>query len=69
MQVDGTVDMGCRSSSVGIVTVYSLDDQGVGVRFLTGTRDVSVVHSVQTCSGADLPVCHIGTGGCYTGIK
>jgi hypothetical protein len=27
------------------------------------------VHSVQTCSGADLPVCHIGTGGCYTGIK
>lgn len=53
MQIDGRVDMGCRSSSVGIVTVYSLDDQGVGVPFLAGARDVSVVHRVQTCSGAD----------------
>lgn len=30
--------MGCRSSSVGIVTVYSLDDQGVGVQFLAGAK-------------------------------
>ena len=38
MQVDGRVDMGCRSSSVGIVTVYGLDDQGVGVQFLAGAK-------------------------------
>jgi len=30
--------MGCRSSSVGIVTVYGLDDQGVGVQFLAGAK-------------------------------
>jgi hypothetical protein len=52
MQVDGRVDMGCRSSSVGIVTVYSLDDQGVGVQFLAGARDISVVNSVQTSVAA-----------------
>lgn len=53
MQIDGREDMECRSSSVGIVTVYNLDDHGVGVQFLAGARDVFVVHGVQTCSGAD----------------
>jgi hypothetical protein len=53
MQVDRREDMGCRSSSVGIVTFYYLDDHGVGVQFLAGARDVSVMYRVETCSGAD----------------
>jgi hypothetical protein len=50
--VDGRVDMDCRSSSFGIVTVYSLDDQGDGVGFPKVVRDVSVVRCVKTCCGA-----------------
>jgi len=51
MQVDGRVDMGCRSIPVGIVTVCSLDDQGVGVQFLAEARDVSFVKCPDLLGG------------------
>jgi hypothetical protein len=41
-----------RDSSVGIATGYGPDGRGIGVRFATGERELFIVHSVQTGSGA-----------------
>jgi hypothetical protein len=39
----------------------------VGVRFLVGARDFSLVRSVQTDSGAHPVSYPMGTGGCFHG--
>jgi hypothetical protein len=43
---------------------YGLGDRGIGARFPTGTRDLSLLHSVQTGSGthpASYLIC-VGSG-------
>jgi hypothetical protein len=67
--VDGKVEVGCRSSLIGIITQYGLDGQGIGVRFLAGAIDVSVLQSVQTGSGADPALYELSIGSCFCGIK
>jgi hypothetical protein len=50
-----------RDSAVGIATGYRLDDQGVGVRVPVGAN-FSLLHVVQTGSGADPVSYSVGTG-------
>jgi hypothetical protein len=57
-----------RDSSVGIATVYGLDDRGVGVRVPVGSR-ISLLHVVQTGSGAHPASYPMGTGGFSSGVK
>jgi hypothetical protein len=51
------MSLGKRDSSVGIVMA--------GVRFPAGTRDFSLLHSVQTGSGAHPASYIMGTGGYF----
>jgi hypothetical protein len=46
------VYFGSLVSSVGIAKIYALDGRGTGIRFLEGARDISLLNSVQTGSGA-----------------
>jgi hypothetical protein len=39
------------------------------VRFLAGTRELSLFHRVQAGSGAYPTSCPVGTGGCVPGVK
>jgi hypothetical protein len=41
-----------RDSAVGMATGYGLVGRGVGVLIPAGARDFSLLHCVQTCSGA-----------------
>jgi hypothetical protein len=41
-----------ESSSVSIVTGFWLDERDSGVRFSAGVGNFSLLHRVQTCSGA-----------------
>jgi hypothetical protein len=50
-------------SSVSIVSGHGLDDQVIGVQFLTGAEEFSSGLCVQTCSGAHPASCSAGTGG------
>jgi hypothetical protein len=43
---------GSQDSSVGTATGYVMDIRGVGVRFLAGTGDFYLIHTVQTSSAA-----------------
>jgi hypothetical protein len=52
-----------RDSSVGIGIGYELENRGTGIRFPAGARDFSVLHSVQTGSGAHPSSYPISTGG------
>jgi hypothetical protein len=49
-----------RCSSVGIATGYGLDDRGSGVRFPVGAENSSLLHRVQTGSGALQLSCRVG---------
>jgi hypothetical protein len=53
-----------RDSSVGIATGYGLDDRGVGVRVPVGS-EYSLLHIVQTGSGAHPASYPMGTGGSF----
>jgi hypothetical protein len=53
-----------RDSSVGIATGWT-----TGVRFPAGARDFSLLHRVQTGSGAHPASYTIGTGGSFPGDK
>jgi hypothetical protein len=55
-----------RSSSVGIVTGYGLDDRGSGVRFPAGAGNFSLF---QTGSGSHPSSYPIDTGGCFPEVK
>jgi hypothetical protein len=55
-----------RVSAVGIATAYGLDDQGVGVRVPVGS-EFSLLHVVQTGSGAHLASYPMGTGSSFLG--
>jgi hypothetical protein len=55
-----------RDSSVDIVTGYGLED---GVQLPAGARDFSVLHSIQTGSGAYPAFCSVCTGECFSGVK
>jgi hypothetical protein len=56
---------GSRDSAVGIATDYGLDDQRVGVRVPVG-QEFSLLHVVQTGSGAHLASYPMGTGELFT---
>jgi hypothetical protein len=56
-----------RSTAVGIATAYGMDDRGVGVRVPVGS-EISLLHTVQTGSGAHLAYLK-GTGGSFPGSK
>jgi hypothetical protein len=56
-----------RDSSVGIGTGYGLNDQGIAVRFPAVARDVSLLHSVQTRSGAHPASYQMSNGGSFPG--
>jgi hypothetical protein len=58
------IGMETRDSSVGIATGYGLDDRGVGVRVLVG-QEFSLLHVVQTGSGARPVSYQMGTGGSF----
>jgi hypothetical protein len=57
-----------RDSSVVIATVYGLDDRGVGVRVLVGSR-ISLFYVVQTGSGVHTTSYKTGIGGSFPGVK
>jgi hypothetical protein len=57
-----------RGSVVGIATGYGLDDRGVGVR-VPVRPEFSLLHVVQTGSGAHPTSYPIGTGGSFPGGK
>jgi hypothetical protein len=57
-----------RGSSVGIATVYGLDDREVGVLVPVGSV-FSLLHIVQTGSGAHPTSYPMGTGGYFPGGK
>jgi hypothetical protein len=59
---------GSRDSAVGIATGYGLDNQGVGVRVPVGQK-FSLLHAVQTGSGAHPASYPMGTGGSFSGAK
>jgi hypothetical protein len=52
-----------------IATGYGLNERGNGVRFPAGTRDLSLLHSVQTGPVAHLSSCSAGTRGSSPGVK
>jgi hypothetical protein len=58
-----------RDSSVGIATVYGLDDRMIGIRFPAEARNFSLPHHVQTGSGAHSASYPMGTGGSFAGVK
>jgi hypothetical protein len=53
-----------RDSSVGTATGYGLD----GFRFPVETRDFSLLHSVETGSGAHQPSFPMDTGDYFPGV-
>jgi hypothetical protein len=55
--------------SVGIATGYGLDGRGVGVRVPVGETDFSLLHDVQTRSGAQPGDYTTGTGEYFPGDK
>jgi hypothetical protein len=57
-----------RGSAVRIATVYGMDDREVGVRVLVGSK-FSLLHIVQTGSGAHSASYPMGIGGSFSGIK
>jgi hypothetical protein len=58
-----------RGSSVGIATGYGLDDPMIGVRFPTGAGNFSLLHQVQTSSGAHPDSYPMGRGCSFPGGK
>jgi hypothetical protein len=56
-----------RDSSVGIGIGYGLDDRGVRVRVLVGSKEFSFLHVVQTGSGAHLVFYPMDNGGYLLG--
>jgi hypothetical protein len=56
-----------RGIAVGIATAYWLDDRGVGVRIRVGS-EFSLLHIVQTGSGAHPTPYPMGTGGKAGGV-
>jgi hypothetical protein len=58
-----------RYSSVGIATGYGLDDQCSGVRCPAGAEKFSLLHRVQTGSGARPTSYPMGTGVSFPGGK
>jgi hypothetical protein len=58
-----------RDSSVSIATGYGLDDRGSEVRFPAGAGNFSVLHHVQTGSGAHPASFPMGTGVSFLGLK
>jgi hypothetical protein len=58
-----------RSSSVGIVSGYGLDDRAIGVRPSAEAKDFSSNLCVQTGSGAHPTSCTKGTGGPFPEAK
>jgi hypothetical protein len=57
-----------QESIVGISTGYSLDDGGFGVRVPIESR-ISLLHVVETGSGAHPAFYPLGTGGSFSGGK
>jgi hypothetical protein len=57
-----------RGSAVGIATAFKLDERGVGVRVLVGS-EFSLLHIVQTGSGAHPASYPMGTGDSFPGGK
>jgi hypothetical protein len=51
------------------VSGHGLDDRAIEVTFPTEAKDFSSNLCVQTCSGAHLASCTMGTGGPFTGAK
>jgi hypothetical protein len=60
--------MSQRLRSVGIATDYGLDDQGIEVRFLAEARDLSLLHSGHTDTGAHTTPYPMGNRGCFYGV-
>jgi hypothetical protein len=58
-----------QDSSVGIATGYRLDDRIIVVRFLAGAGNCSLVHHVQTDSGAHSAYYSVGTAGSSLRVK
>jgi hypothetical protein len=59
-----------RDNVVGIATGYGLDDRGVGVPVPVGSRILSsLLHVVQTGSGAHVASYPMGIGGSFPGGK
>jgi hypothetical protein len=58
-----------RGSSVGMATGYGLNDRGSGVRFTAGTGNFSLLHRIQTDSGAYPPSHPMCTGGKAAGVR
>jgi hypothetical protein len=58
-----------QNSVVGIVTGYELDNRVVGVQVPVGSRFVSLLHVIQTGSGAHQTSYPMGTGGSFPGGK
>jgi hypothetical protein len=58
-----------RSSSVGIVTGYGLNNRGIGLQFPAEASDFYVLHSVKTGSGTHPASYPMGIGGSFTGGK
>jgi hypothetical protein len=57
-----------RDSVVRIATGYGLDDQGIGVQVLIGSR-ISVFHVIQTGSGIHPTSYPMSTGALSLGVK
>ncbi|PNF40176.1 hypothetical protein B7P43_G08264, partial [Cryptotermes secundus] len=57
-----------RDGAVGIATAYGLDDRGVAVRVPVGS-EFSLLHTVQTGSGAHPTSYPMGTRGSLAGGK
>jgi hypothetical protein len=57
-----------RHSAVSIATAYGLDDRAVGVRVPVGS-EFSLLHVVQSGSGAHRTSYAMGTGGFFPGGK
>jgi hypothetical protein len=57
---------GSRDSLVGIATGYGLEDRGVGIRVPVVSR-ISLLHVVQTDSGAYPSSYSMGNGGSFPG--
>jgi hypothetical protein len=58
-----------RGSSVGIVTGYGLDCRRLEVQVPTGAGDFSLLHRVQTGSGAHPASYPTGTEGSFRGVR
>jgi hypothetical protein len=46
-----------------------MDNRVIGVRFLVGARDLSILHSVHTGYGPLPATCQMGTRAVYPGLK